>query len=158
MGCNASMVFKANGAASFPESLRIHTLEVSLSLMVTSAPLWLLPITVSISKSPKRGLQARNAFERILSQHPTNLRVMIELNEVHILLQLIKQSELVTVLSEATIYNKQGVKAIPIDVPDNDMVGCVHMLKDVYRKHSAQEFIKLLSESNAIKKYMQAWL
>ena len=48
------MVFKANGAASFPESFRIHTLEVSLSLMVTSAPLWLLPITVSISKSPKR--------------------------------------------------------------------------------------------------------
>jgi hypothetical protein len=46
------MVFKANGAASFSESLRIHTLEVSLSLMVTSAPLWLLPITVSISKSP----------------------------------------------------------------------------------------------------------
>ena len=107
---------------------------------------------------PARGLQARNAFERILSQHPTNLRVMIELNEVHILLQLIKQSELFTVLSEATIYNKQGVKAIPIDVPDNDMVGCVHMLKDVYRKHSAQEFIKQLSESNAIKKYMQAWL
>ena len=46
------MVFNANGTASFPESLRIHTLEVSLSLMVTSAPLWLLPITVSISKSP----------------------------------------------------------------------------------------------------------
>jgi len=36
------MVFKANGAASFPESFRIQTLEVSLSLMVTSAPLWLL--------------------------------------------------------------------------------------------------------------------
>ena len=34
------MVFKANGAASFPESLRIQTLEVSLSLTVTSATLW----------------------------------------------------------------------------------------------------------------------
>ena len=51
IGCNGSMVFNANGTASFPESLRIQTLEVSLSLMVTSAPLWLLPITVSISKS-----------------------------------------------------------------------------------------------------------
>ena len=107
---------------------------------------------------PAHGLQARNAFEQILSQYPTSLRVKIELNEVHILLQLIKQSELVTILSEATIYNLQGVKAIPIDVPDNEMEGSVHMLKDVYRKHSAQEFIRLLSESNAIKKYIQAWL
>ena len=107
---------------------------------------------------PARGLQARNTFEQILSQYPTSLRVKIELNEVHILLQLIKQSELVTILSEATIYNQHGVKAIPIDVPDNEMEGSVHMLKDVYRKHSAQEFIRLLSESNAIKKYIQAWL
>ena len=107
---------------------------------------------------PAHGLQARNAFEQILSQYPTSLHVKIELNEVHILLQLIKQSELVTILSEATIYNQQGVKAIPIDVPDNEMEGSVHMLKDVYRKHSAQEFIRLLSESNAIKKYIQAWL
>lgn len=33
------IVFKSNGMASFPDNLRIHTLEVSLSLMVTSAPL-----------------------------------------------------------------------------------------------------------------------
>ena len=33
IGCNASMVFKGKGAASFLKSLRIYTLEVSLSLM-----------------------------------------------------------------------------------------------------------------------------
>ena len=66
-GCNASMVFKANGAASFPESLRIHTLEVSLSLMVTSAPLWLLPITVSISKSPNRSFKSTIAGRSSIS-------------------------------------------------------------------------------------------
>ena len=67
MGCNASMVFKANGAASFPESLRIHTLEVRLSLMVTSAPLWLLPITVSISKSPNRSFKSTIAGRSSIS-------------------------------------------------------------------------------------------
>jgi hypothetical protein len=34
------MFFETNGTASFPENFQIHTLEVSLSLMVTSAPLW----------------------------------------------------------------------------------------------------------------------
>ena len=63
-----SMVFKANGAASFPESLRIHTLEVSLSLMVTSAPLWLLPITVSISKKQQGTAKAVPLDFYILSQ------------------------------------------------------------------------------------------
>jgi hypothetical protein len=51
--CNASMVFKANEAASFPECLRIQILKISLSLVVTSPPpLWLCPFTVSILKSP----------------------------------------------------------------------------------------------------------
>ena len=38
--------------ASFPDNLRIQTLLVALSLMVRMAPLWFLPIIVSISKSP----------------------------------------------------------------------------------------------------------
>ena len=42
MGYNASLVFKANRATSFTESFLIQTLEISLSLKVTSAPLWLL--------------------------------------------------------------------------------------------------------------------
>ena len=72
------MVFKASGAASFPESLRIHTLEVSLSLMVTSAPLWLLPITVSISKSPNRSFKStiagRSSISARLGMYPLPAR------------------------------------------------------------------------------------
>lgn len=41
-------------AEFFPLSLRIHTNTVTLPLIVRRAPLWLLPITVSISKSPNR--------------------------------------------------------------------------------------------------------
>lgn len=107
---------------------------------------------------PARGLQARNAFEQVMSRYSPHFRIRVELNEVHILLKLIKQSELVTILSEATIHDEQGVKAIPIDVPENEMEGCVHMLKDVYRKHSAQAFIRMLSESNAIRERIHDWL
>ena len=79
MGCSTSMVFNANGAASFPESLRIHTLEVSLSLMVTSAPLWLLPMTVSISNSPnlsfKSTIAGRSSMSIRLGMYLLGLRL-----------------------------------------------------------------------------------
>lgn len=107
---------------------------------------------------PSKGLQARNAFDKLLSKYMGNLNVRIELNEVNILLKLLQQSNLVTILSEATIHNEQHVVAIQLDVPRNEMEGCVHVLKNSYRKHSAQEFIRLLSESNAIRERIHDWL
>lgn len=63
-----------------------------------------------------------------------------------------------TVLAEATIHNVTGVRAIPLDIPDNEMGGCVHILKDTYRKKSMQEFIRMLGESIAVKERQNAWL
>lgn len=106
---------------------------------------------------PSKGLQARNTFDSIISAHDP-LRVRIELNEVNILLKLIRQSMLVTVLAEATIHNETGVKAVPLDIPENEMAGCVHILKDTYRKKSMQEFIRMLGDSIAVKERQNAWL
>lgn len=107
---------------------------------------------------PSKGLQARNAFDRLSSGFQDKLKVRIELNEVNILLKLIRQSQMVTILSEATIHNEQGVKAVSLDMPGNGMEGCVHVLKNVYRKRSALEFMRLLSESNAIRERLRDWL
>jgi hypothetical protein len=38
------------------------------------------------------------------------------------------------------------------------MTGCVHTLKDAYRKRAMLEFIKILSASNAIRERQNAWL
>ena len=107
---------------------------------------------------PSRGLQARNAFEHVSASYQRTFRVRVELNEVNILLKLIRQTELVTVLSEATIHNETGVRAIPLDIADNEMAGCVHILKNSYRKHSMQEFLRLLGESLAVRERQNAWI
>lgn len=107
---------------------------------------------------PAQGLQARNTFESIYQERDLHFNVRIELNEVNILLKLIKRSNMVTILSEATIHDEQDVTAIPIDVQENGMEGCVHMLKGTYRKHSAQMFIKMLSESDTIRERRHNWL
>lgn len=106
---------------------------------------------------PAKGLQARNAFDSVAS-YLSKPRVRIELNEVNILLKLIGQTDLVTILAEATIHNVSGVKAIPLDIPDNVMTGCVHVLSDSYRKQSMQEFLRILSDSIAVKERQNAWL
>ena len=107
---------------------------------------------------PSKGLQARNAFERARARFLTNINVRIELNEVNILLKRIRQSMLVTILSEATIHNEEGIKAVPLDFPGNEMHGCVHILRNTYCKHSMQEFIRLLREANAVKERIHDWL
>ncbi len=106
---------------------------------------------------PARGLQARNAFEAVASAY-RDFRLRIELNEVNILLELIRRTDFVTVLAEATIHNENGVRAIPLDVPDNEMAGCVHVLRDSYRKRSMQEFVRMLGESIAVRERRDAWI
>ena len=106
---------------------------------------------------PSKGLQARNAFDSIVSSY-NNFKIRIEINEVNTLLKLVRQTSLVTVLAEDSIYDVRDVKAVPIDVPDNQMAGCVHILKGTYHKHSMQEFIRVLTESIAVKRLQNNWI
>lgn len=107
---------------------------------------------------PSRGLQARNAFDACIGPKAPNLDIRVELNEVNILLELIRNSNMVTILAEATVHNRLGIKALPLDVPANQMEGCVHMLKNSYRKRSAIEFISMLKDSDAVRARAHNWL
>lgn len=109
---------------------------------------------------PVKGLQARNAFDNMVEGKDYRFNIRIELNEVNILLKIIKESSLVSILSEATIYGMEGVRAVRLDVADSnyEMEGCIHMLKGTYRKNSAKKFIQLLSESDSIKERAFNWL
>ena len=103
---------------------------------------------------PSMELQARSAFECLVNRFCPKFRIRLELNEVYILLKIVKQSCLVSVLSEMSVYGEPGIKAIPIDVVDNEMRGCVHLLKNGYRKHSVQVFIRLLVKSKFVRRQM----
>ncbi len=107
---------------------------------------------------PMRGMQARNKLSAIIGERIANLRVKAELNEVNILLHLVRSTDIVTILTEATLHGHTGIKAIPLNITGSDMAGCVHVLKNSYRKHSASEFLKLLSESNAVRQRVSEWL
>ena len=98
---------------------------------------------------PSRGLQARNAFEDIIAGKDYQFRVKLEINNIHMLFRLIRNTQFVTVLSESTVINEQGLKAVKIDEPGNVMVGCLHTLKGAYLKASAKEFIKMMQQTTS---------
>lgn len=99
---------------------------------------------------PTRGLQARNAFEKIVFGKDIDFHIKMEVNNVNIILELLHCASYVAVLSESTVINKDRVVAVPIEADNNEMEGCIHILKDSYVKHSAQEFIKMLCQSTTI--------
>lgn len=138
--------------------------QTTLSVVVGQFhPLAALP-KVSVDKLaqydlalPSKGLQARNAFDNTLAALK-DFRVRIELNEVNILLKLLRTTNMATVLSEATVYNEQGVVAVPLDLDGCRIDGCVHTLAGSYHKRSMQEFIRMLGESVAVRDRRNAWL
>ena len=102
---------------------------------------------------PLRGTRARNAFERIIADTGYHYKVKVEMNYVYLLFRLLRESNYVTILSESTVMGEYGLRAIPIegmDTENNLMYGCIHLLRNVYTKKSAQEFIRMLGESTSV--------
>lgn len=96
---------------------------------------------------PTRGMQARNVLERMLAKIRCDFKVKMEMNNVNMLFKVVRESNYVTILSESTVVDERGLVAVPLDVPGNDMEGCVHILKNSYMKASAKEFIQMLGSS-----------
>ena len=100
---------------------------------------------------PAHGLLARRAFYKFLAEKDLNLKVKVEVNNVDLIFQLLHRTNYVSILAESTVlHHENELKAIPIDMPDNQIEGCIHMLKDAYLKNAAQEFIKMLCGSTSI--------
>ncbi len=98
---------------------------------------------------PAKGVQGRRWIDRELLAHPeTKLNVRIELNDANFLCNLVEQGKnIVTILTKATSLNRPNLVAIPLDIPNNMLQGCVHVLKDEYTKHTVKTFVQMLRES-----------
>ena len=101
---------------------------------------------------PAKGLQARNAFDKVLEHTDYHYNIKAEISNIGLLFKLVRQTNYITILSESTIIDETGLIAIPIDVEGGEMQGCIHTLKNGYLKASAREFINMLSQSTAILK------
>lgn len=106
---------------------------------------------------PSIGLQARSAFESIIADRNLNLKVAMEANEVNAILNILRRSNYVTVLSETVILEHSGLVTLDIDDAECNMEGCLHFCANRYRKRSTEEFIRLLSDTKALRRN-RLWL
>ena len=97
---------------------------------------------------PSKGLQARDTLESVLFANDIDLDIRLENNSIHALLDLVRATSLVTVISGETVHRIQGLVAIPIDHPESRMLGCYHCLKGGYQKKTTRAFIRILTENN----------
>lgn len=100
---------------------------------------------------PAKCVQGRKWLDRSIESTNIKLKARVELNDANFLLNLVNDNQLVTVLSGGTIKKYSNLVAIPLDVEDNEMNGCVHVLKDTYQKHSMKVFVQMLRESPLLK-------
>lgn len=106
---------------------------------------------------PSQGLQARSMLDRLMEGKDFCLSSKLELNETNILLQMVSTGSYVTVLSTSAVFGNTRFKAVPIDEPGNIMEASLLRLKGAYQKASAKEFIKILLNTEAVKRRLIDW-
>ena len=68
---------------------------------------------------------------------------------------MIRNSDMVTVLSQTTVNNDSGLKSIVLDNPGSKMIGSFHILKGTYCKKVTKFFLKQLIENNSFNRAME---
>lgn len=98
---------------------------------------------------PAKGTQARSTFDNIMKGSNVRLNVGLEVSAIHMLLDIVRGTRLVTLLSHATISQYSGLKAIPIEHDGCGMEGSYNIRKGTYIKKATKQFLKLLCEKNS---------
>lgn len=106
---------------------------------------------------PSEGLQARMMLEKLMEKKNFKLQSHVELNETNILLQLVASGGYITILSTSVVFGNPRFKAIMLDEPENVMEASLLRLNGAYHKASAKEFIKILLETDAVKRRLINW-
>ena len=101
---------------------------------------------------PSHDLQARMMLERLIQGKGIEYSSRLELNETNILLQMVSTGSYATILSTSAVFGNTRFKAIPIDEPGNVMEASLLSLKGAYQKSASREFIKILLETEAVKR------
>ena len=101
---------------------------------------------------PSVGLQARSMLDKLMEGKDFELSSRLELNETNILLQVVATGNYATILSTSAVFGNTRFKAVHINEPNNVMQASLLSLRGSYQKASAREFIKILLDTEAVKR------
>ncbi|MBR4619395.1 MAG: LysR family transcriptional regulator [Salinivirgaceae bacterium] len=97
---------------------------------------------------PSVGSQARTMIDRLLASRHVQLTPQIEISSMTIMMNLVETGHWIAVMSEMLIRGHEKLRAIPIAGKKTQMHPSVIVLKGIYQKLSAKEFMKILFDKH----------
>lgn len=97
---------------------------------------------------PATGLQARSTFDQMVAGLDYRFNVRLEINDLGVLLSMVKSTHLITLLSQAAVSHEHGLAIVPLEQENCHMQGAFTIRTDSYTKIAAREFLRILCESS----------
>lgn len=101
---------------------------------------------------PSAGTQARKLMESVIHLDTSGFNVVMETNDPNIIIEIVSATNLLAITSSLAIGYRNDLIAKSIVGVDHIMEGCIHRLKGVYRKRSAELFSEMLMASAEVEK------
>ncbi len=95
---------------------------------------------------PEEGVNGGNAIQDYLCTEAKDLNVRATVNSPSVLLQMLKNTRCVSILSEWQAKSDPELRAIPIEELSEPVTAYVHLPRNTYTKRSALAFLKLLHD------------
>lgn len=99
---------------------------------------------------PEKGLRDRNAIESFIHTETGKLNVVALVNDVNAIMNILEESNYISILTEHTIKNKPMLCSVPIEEMSAPIQIYAHSNNTTLRKHSADVFIEMLQESRSL--------
>lgn len=99
---------------------------------------------------PEKGLRDRNAIESFVHTETGDLNVVSLINDVNAIMNILQESNYVSILTEHTIKNFPQLCSVPIEELSKPIKIYAHINNTIHRKHSADVFIEMLQQSRSL--------
>lgn len=99
---------------------------------------------------PEKGLRDRNAIESFIHAETGELNVVSLINDVNAIMNILQESNYISILSEHTIKNNPLLCSIPISELSKPIPIYAHFNNTILRKHSADVFVDILLQTRSL--------
>lgn len=99
---------------------------------------------------PEKGLRDRNAVESFIHAETGDLNVVSLISDVNAIMNILLESNYISILTEHTIKNCPQLCCIPIKELSKPIPIYAHFNNTTLRKHSADMFVKMLKQSRSL--------
>lgn len=99
---------------------------------------------------PEKGLRDRNAIESFIHTETGDLNVVALISDVNAIMNILTESNYISILTEHTINNYPTLCRVPIEELNKPIKIYAHFNHTTQRKHSADVFVEMLKQSRTL--------